>query len=508
VQDQAAVDRFLDLLGTDSWTPATAVGHGRTAYFDSFDWRLYRRGWTLIRDHGKLRLLDRSTGRVLADLSVPAQAAPRFAWEIEPGALRDLLAGALKMRALVHLVTLQGPVRSWDYRDRGSDRVWRLEYRELELRRPRVGRVSLPVLALRRTDGGAGSGSGKLMKVAAKAGLQPVPPTLLEHALAGAGIAAARYSSRIRVPLESNQPAGEAAVVLALHLLRNMKANLAGVLRDIDTEFLHDLRVAIRRTRTLTALMKGVLPAEIRRDAGSRFARLGDLTGPLRDIDVFLLRCGDFRKMLPAALHPGLEEIFMLTASRRRLVRPEIEACLGRDDGQQQLLAWEAFLKRGAEAWDPRPPAADRPVGKVADRIISRRYAAIRRLMAGMGEDPADRDLHRLRIRCKKLRYAVEFFASLYSARKVSRVVGLLKGLQKHLGENNDLATQQAYLQELLATRGAAALSPGAAAAVGALVVRLTDRQTAVRARCLTACAEFASAESADLSERLVRSRR
>ncbi len=75
-------------------------------------------------------------------------------------------------------------------------------------------------------------------------------------------------------------------------LLDNINRNIPGVLADWDTEFLHDLRVAIRRTRSGLSLVKKVLPdavvARFKRD----FGLLGSLTGPTRDLDVYLLNRG------------------------------------------------------------------------------------------------------------------------------------------------------------------------------------------------------------------------
>ncbi len=73
--------------------------------------------------------------------------------------------------------------------------------------------------------------------------------------------------------------------------------NLPGTLEDVDSEFLHDLRVAVRRTRSLQRQFKAIYPDRLQhfRD---EFKRLQAVTGDLRDLDVYLL---DFDALRAAA---------------------------------------------------------------------------------------------------------------------------------------------------------------------------------------------------------------
>jgi len=65
-----------------------------------------------------------------------------------------------------------------------------------------------------------------------------------------------------------------------------------------------------------------------------------------------------------------------------------------------------------------------------------------------MGDEPTPEELHRLRIDGKKRRYLLEFFASLYDAKAIGRLVKELKQLQDILGGFNDMTVQQARLLE------------------------------------------------------------
>ena len=125
--------------------------------------------------------------------------------------------------------------------------------------------------------------------LAAAAGLDGPPAWPLDAALAAAGQRAEAYSNKVSVPLDPGMPARAALQAVLLQLLDTLEANVAGTIRDIDTEFLHDLRVAVRRTRSALKLAGDVLPASLPTRFRPEFKWLGDLTTPTRDLDVYLL---------------------------------------------------------------------------------------------------------------------------------------------------------------------------------------------------------------------------
>ena len=104
--------------------------------------------------------------------------------------------------------------------------------------------------------------------------------------------------------------ADAAAKLILTHLLHTMEANEAGVREDLDSEFLHDFRVAIRRTRSGLSQIKDVLPKSITREFAERFANLGSQTNRLRDLDVYLLQQESYRRMLGPDIRPALAPLF------------------------------------------------------------------------------------------------------------------------------------------------------------------------------------------------------
>ena len=96
----------------------------------------------------------------------------------------------------------------------------------------------------------------------------------------------------------------DAAIARALVISADViAANVSGVVRDLDSKFLRDLRVAVRRTRSVLKLTGDVLPDGIVECYGPEFKWLADLTGPTRDLDVFLREIDDLAKGLTAGSH-------------------------------------------------------------------------------------------------------------------------------------------------------------------------------------------------------------
>ena len=105
-------------------------------------------------------------------------------------------------------------------------------------------------------------------------------------------------------PRRRSGPAKRADVAVAevlLATLDDIEAAAPGVLADLDTEFLHDLRVDVRRTRSLLKRLGDVLPDGTVDRFGPEFKWLGAVSTPTRDLDVYLLGMDDLAAMVP---HP------------------------------------------------------------------------------------------------------------------------------------------------------------------------------------------------------------
>ena len=318
----------------------------------------------------------------------------------------------------------------------------------------------------------------------------------LDLALAALGRTPVSYTGKLDVALHPGDRADHATKRVLTQLLEIMEATEDGMRRDLDPEFLHDFRVAVRRTRSCLSQVPGVLRGEVTRRFADEFAWLGKLTGPGRDLDVFLLKLADYGAELPESTRRDLAPFVARLRRRRRAAqRRQIQ---GLDSERYRRLKrdWRALV--GTDA-DESAPNAARPIGEVATERIRRAYVRVRKRGRSLNTQTAAETIHRLRVDCKKLRYLLVFFRRLFEEDQVRSVVRSLKRLQDDLGDYNDLRVQQRELTGM-ATDIFVEGDAGAPAflAMGRLIERLEVRQGAVRHRLATAVKGFVNDRTAN----------
>jgi CHAD domain-containing protein len=295
---------------------------------------------------------------------------------------------------------------------------------------------------------------------------------LLRHA----GSVPRRHTLRPAFGLEFDTPAREAVGRIVRTILELAERNVPGIMNDLDTEFLHDYRICLRKVRSVLSLVKDVYPAE-----GTRHMRkiLGDLarhTNRLRDLDVYLLARDEYRELLPPALRPGLDAMFDdFSVDRERVARRTVSKL--RAPSTRRLLREVEGYFSGETPHGPSP-SAGLPVGPLVFRRICKRYRKIRKIAAGIGAETPDEAVHRLRIECKKLRYLMEFFAELFPREEGAGMLRLLRRLQNRLGEFNDTLVQQRSLMNYWERKRSGS---DVALGVGGLVAVLYRRQQGAR---------------------------
>jgi len=470
----------------------------RQRHLDSFDWRLHGAGLTLVRTDGTWELRGIADGQPVATEPAGPGPWPRFPDQFAAdGKLGPSLARLLKLRALLHLITLVGQEQRWRVLDADRKTVLRLAVQTLALEKPaRDGSWRLLWLwPLRGYEEVADAAAAR----AADSGLTALSAPPLDALLRAAGLEPGSYSSRFVADLAPGQPALAAATRICQILLRTMRQNESGLKADIDTEFLHDFRVAIRRTRSALVHFKGVFDADALAPMRDDLRDLGRLTGPLRDLDVYLLDEPRYRALLPDDLQPGLDRLFARLRAEREVELGRLRAALADPAYRQFVARWGAFLA------DPPPgPAASLPVLDLVRTRLRKRHRRVVRDGYAIDDRSPAAALHALRIECKKLRYLLEFANSLYPPGEVDALIKQLKDLQDNLGEFNDLSVQHVRLREHLETiggRGRAALAE--AAAIGGLIVALDARQAHVRTEFAAAFAAFSGAKVAARFARL-----
>jgi CHAD domain-containing protein len=496
---QASVDAVLDALAS-AFTVVDDRGGPRTrrlTWLDTFDWRLNRAG--LVLEHEQSRrvgrlLLTRSDGALQAEQPAHAGQPRRPILYLPAGPVRDHIAALTRPRALLPVARAVSTVSVRRLLNADGKTVARLI-----VDRPRVavatGDVDLPArLAIGEVRGYPGQARKAARLLAAAPGVSLGTQSLLSAVLAALGCRSCDYSSGVNAEIGAGMPASVAVATVLLRLLDTLERCVDGVVRDIDTEFLHDLRVSVRRTRSAIKLLGDVLPAELAGQYAAEFRWLGDLTTPTRDLDVHLLEFDAMADRLVAASPADLEPFRAFLVRRRAREFRRLAAAMRSPRFRTVAEHWRKALVEVRDAGGRRrEPTA-------AQLAVSRIGRAHRRVVAqGRAITPASapESLHNLRKRGKELRYLLEFFAPLLDPVGYRKVLGDLKQLQDCLGEFQDTQVQReeihALADEMLAERAAPA---AALLAMGELAAGLATRQAEARAAFGRQFASFAAPAS------------
>ncbi|MGL1930489.1 MAG: CHAD domain-containing protein [Desulfotalea sp.] len=279
------------------------------------------------------------------------------------------------------------------------------------------------------------------------------------------------------------------------------RQNEAGIFDDYDTEFLHDYRVSLRKVRSIISLFKDVYAANTTKYLKTEFADIMQVTGRLRDLDVYLLDRDDYYDLVPVSTHQGLDILFSFFAKEREEKHALICKSLQSKKYQKRMK----FLTKGfsKNKW-ALGDKANRPSLSFACKVTLKRYNKVCDIARSIDSNTEDTIVHELRIQCKKLRYLMEFFTPLFETKEIKALIKSLKVLQDNLGRFNDYSVQQESLAEFLSAntvKGADGLK--VAESIGALTAMLNIRQQKERNLVMSNFATFDSRETRQLVNRL-----
>jgi len=223
--------------------------------------------------------------------------------------------------------------------------------------------------------------------------------------------------------------------VLRRHF-RRMLWNEPGTRLGLDPECLHDMRVAGRRMRAALRLFGEALPPRrlvaLRRDLRWVCAALGRV----RDIDVYLADLKREQPHLSPELAGGVELYRRYLRAERQKARRNMIRVLDTARYRTFVDRFRRFLEAGPPT-RPAMPTARPPAVEIAGKILSKRLSKVLRGGRALDQQSPDADLHAERIRCKRLRYACEFFADLYG-REAVKLAERVTRLQDALGKHQD----------------------------------------------------------------------
>jgi CHAD domain-containing protein len=250
--------------------------------------------------------------------------------------------------------------------------------------------------------------------------------------------------------------------------LRALLANEQVAREDVDPEGVHEMRVAVRR-------MRAALRASDHPEAAQEELRwLGGVLGRIRDLDVLLGHLRGQAADLPEDEQAAVERLLHgLVEERRRARRRMLDAFRGaRYTNLLRMLADLAMADgRPAGKKDRQPALVD---------VIARPHRKLAKAAHALDDDPPDDDLHALRIKGKRLRYAAELAAPT-GGKPVRRLIKATKTFQDILGDHQDTVVAEAEVRRLLAEQPD--LDADVVFVAGRLVERERQRRADRRAR-------------------------
>jgi CHAD domain-containing protein len=468
-RDAVAVDALAAALRPKFGVTAGPVRTVSQTWLDTFDWRLYAAGISLeYTDDGPLTMHLPDGGRLQCPL--PARNWPAQVDHLPAGRLRDALAPVVAPRALVPVVTVRRTVRESRVLNADEKTVARLLIESDD-----DGATRLLVQPLR---GYEGDGDQIARQLADFDGLTPLVTTPYDDALAHASRKPGDYDKSPTVPMRPETPAPVAVASVLAHFAAVIDANVEGTIADIDTEFLHDLRVAVRRTRSILKLTGDVLPGDMAVRFGPEFKWLGDLTTRLRDFDVFLLKLGDMAAGLASANPGDLDPFRSFLVRRRAVERRRLVRGLRSRRFEKLMESWRSALAEVATG-----TGGGQPIATLAQQRLEQAFQRVAKRGKRITADSPSEEVHSLRKRCKELRYLLEVFRPLCADTDHRHLVKELKALQDTLGEFQDGEVQRQAVREFAAAmmeEGAA--PPETVLAMGELAAQLDAHQLQARA--------------------------
>jgi triphosphatase len=416
----------------------------QTIYFDTHDRKLRQAGAVLrVRRQGKQFI---QTVKTAGNGSAGLQQ--RGEWETPvPTAAPDLAVTGDRLP----------PIRPADLEPLFESRVRRttrlldgieVSFDRGEIRTPAGAAEAVSEIELELKSGSARALFDLALELARVAPVQIEPLTKSErgYVLAGETRPSAVHASPL--DLDRDGTAEAALEAILRHCLGHLTANQPLVLdEEGNAEALHQMRVALRRLRSALSMFRPLLPPPEKAGFVTEAKWLADTLGEARDRDVFV------DETLAPVQHafpddPAFDALAADALASRRAAHEAAREAIRSPRYTHFVLRLGAWVEdRGwrHQQLSERNAALFGPVGELASQLLEKRHRQAQKRGRDFAELDADRR-HELRIAVKKLRYAADFFRSLYGAKDTRKYLKRLTDLQGALGRINDFVTARRLL--------------------------------------------------------------
>ncbi len=485
--EELSAEALKSLMPGTQWVEDQPEQPVRT-YLDSFDWRLYKANTILELKQNRVgyRLTWRElgSGKVLDERTVTK--APRLAGDCASPVLRKRFTELLHHRALMDHISVASNTRSLRLLDDEGKTVLRIELRQDDLLPVKLDSNATlpPKVYLFPYRGFQESFDKTLHLLETRAGLALAAEDPLLAASRSAGVALGKYTNKPSYVFEPDTPTQRAVRSILASLVDVMLVNVDGICKNLDTEFLHDFLLAVRRTRCILNEFPGTFDERAINLTAQDLTWLEEELTPTRDLDIYLTLFKDYESRLPPHLRQVLIPLSNFLGRQRVRTHQKARLALESPRFKNLMRNWQRLLAIDAPSVPPRGP--DSTIAAAAGQSIQTHYRCV--LDKGMAIDleSATGELLDLYQRCKRLGYLLEIFRSLYPHEAYSAFMKELRALQQNMNQFHDLDLQQQALHEAgIAMKQDQRILPVWLDAIEVLVANLTEERGRIR-RALT----------------------
>ena len=235
----------------------------------------------------------------------------------------------------------------------------------------------------------------------------------------------------------ANLKSGEALRALFLSIFKEIKRLKSDYLQDHDEEILHNLRVNLRKVRSLLKIFNGVFDEKVTLFFGENFKILANSTNKKRDLDIFL-------GFLSEQKHAN--ELIYFVQKALNLEYENVKSYLSDEENYAFLKEWEIFLNEG-EFY--RSKLFDVSLSRLGSFKLRTLLVLAQKRLKSLDQDCPNESFHKIRIELKKVRYTYEFLSEIFYFDGLKKYEERLKDMQEIFGALQDYDVWLGILERL-----------------------------------------------------------
>ena len=240
----------------------------------------------------------------------------------------------------------------------------------------------------------------------------------------------------------ANLKSGEALRALFLSIFKEIKRLKSDYLQNHDEEILHNLRVNLRKVRSLLKIFNGVFDEKVMLFFGENFKILANSTNNKRDLDIFLGFLGEQKHA---------NELIYFVQKALNLEYENVKSYLGDEENYAFLKEWEIFLNEG-EFY--RSKLFDVSLSRLGSFKLRTLLVLAQKRLKSLDQDCPNESFHKIRIELKKVRYTYEFLSEIFYFDGLKKYEERLKDMQEIFGALQDYDVWLGILERLPVAAG------------------------------------------------------